>query len=73
MMFNKFSQLSPVVKVAVTWAGWATICLSGYYYARIWAADQRVESLKIRKIINSEFNAKLTEARGAVERKNCSK
>jgi hypothetical protein len=64
----KFSDLSPITKVAVSWAGWATVCLTGYYFARIWAGQQRIETLKIREVLNDEFSAKLTEARQSVEK-----
>jgi hypothetical protein len=69
LSLKNWKNASPVTKVAVTWASWATICLTGYYFARIWAANQRVESLKIREVINDEFGDKLARAKRELELK----
>ena len=68
-----FNELPAVTKVAVTWAGWATVCLTGYYFARIWAGYQRIETLKIREVINEEFGVKLDAARKSVNESENSK
>lgn len=63
----KWKQASPITKIAVTWISWATICLSGYYFARIWAGQQRVTTLQIRQTYNDEFSEKLELAKAKVK------
>lgn len=58
---------SPSVKIAVSWATWATICLTGYYFARNWAAQKRTETLKVKQTFNDEFEEKLRQARLRLE------
>ena len=66
-LITRFRQASPLTKVAICWASSATICLTGYYFARLWAGDQKVESLKIKQILNDQFNERLDLARSKIE------
>lgn len=62
-ILSRFGNFSPSLKIAVTWASWGTITLTGYYFARLWAHSNRDEALKIKQSLNDEIAAKLEEAR----------
>lgn len=65
--YTKFKKASPLIKVAITWTSWATICLTGYYFARLWAGNQKIENLKIKQNFNNEFIEKMELARSKME------
>lgn len=67
MVVGRFRVASPIVKVAITWGLWATICLTGYYFARQWAGQQKGETLKIRQTMNNKFSEQLEQARQDME------
>lgn len=54
--------MSSTKKIAISWIASATICLTGYYYARLWAEDQKTEAMKIRNQLNEEFGILLSRA-----------
>lgn len=43
------------LKIAIAWSVSATLCLTGYYFARRWARDQREETVRIRKELDQQF------------------
>lgn len=45
---------SPHTKIGLSWAGAAALCLTGYYFARIWAHDQKGATLKIKRELTEE-------------------
>lgn len=59
-MDKRFTSSS--AKIAASWLISATICLTGYYFARVWAANQRDTNIKIRQELNEEFGIKLSRA-----------
>lgn len=60
---NNKQPLTSHSKISIAWIIGATLCLTGYYFARQWAVDQREETLEIRRRINDEFEEKLEESR----------
>lgn len=67
MVVKKQSMISPHSKISVSWVLAATVCLTGYYFARQWALDQRVETLEIRKRVNDDFEKKLDASRAKLD------
>lgn len=47
--------LSSNTKILIGYAASLVICITSYYYARIWVVDQRTENMKVRQKINSRY------------------
>lgn len=55
--------LPVTTKISISWLISATVCLTGYFFARRWAVDQREENLETRRRLNEEFDRKMAPSR----------
>lgn len=60
------SKLPVTTKIAISWMVAGTICITGYYFARKWALDQRDTNLETRRKLNDDFEKRMAPARAKV-------
>lgn len=54
-MFKLKGYSSQHIKIAISWLVGGTLCLTGYFCARLWISSQRFEVMKIRQELNEQY------------------
>lgn len=54
-MFKRYGYSAQHIKIALSWLLGGTLCLTGYYCAKLWISSQRSTIMKVRQDLNEQY------------------